>query len=70
MLDLQGGTILVFGLGGNGTAIAERARAFGMRIIATSAASHLKPVFVDYVGAPAELGNPLSSADVVVNTYH
>jgi len=68
MLDLQGGTMLVVGLGGNGTAIAERARAFGMRIIAIRAGSHSKPAFVDYVGAPAELGNLLGSADVVVNT--
>jgi len=68
MLDLQGGTLLVVGLGGNGSAIAERARAFGMRVTAVRAGSHAKPTFVDYVGAPSELATLLSSADVVVNT--
>jgi phosphoglycerate dehydrogenase-like enzyme len=67
MVSLQGGTILIVGLGGNGAAIAERARAFGMHIIATRASSSREPASVDHLGAPDELPSLVGRADVVVN---
>jgi phosphoglycerate dehydrogenase-like enzyme len=68
MFDLQDRTLLIVGLGSNGTAIAERAHAFGMHIIATRYSSASGPGFVDYVGAAGELPALIGRADVVVNT--
>jgi phosphoglycerate dehydrogenase-like enzyme len=67
MVSLQGGTILIIGLGGNGTAVAERAHAFGMHIIATRPNGPPELAFVDYIGAPDELASLIGRADVVVN---
>jgi phosphoglycerate dehydrogenase-like enzyme len=67
MLDLDGSTMLVVGLGGNGTAIAERAHAFGMHVIATREGGTYQPPFVDYVGTPEELPHLIPQADVIVN---
>jgi phosphoglycerate dehydrogenase-like enzyme len=65
--ELRGRTLLVVGLGGIGTEVARRASGFGMRVTATRASAAPKPDFVAYVGAPAELDNLASQADVVVN---
>ena len=43
LMDLDGHTMLVVGLGGIGTAIAERAHAFGMHILATRNSGHQGP---------------------------
>jgi phosphoglycerate dehydrogenase-like enzyme len=67
MADLQGSTMLIVGLGANGTAIAERAHAFGMHIIATNDNGAAGPSFVDYIGKPDELLKLISRADFVVN---
>ena len=67
MWELEGRTLLVVGLGGIGTALAERADGLGMRVIATRASPAPKPDFVDYVGTPAELLKLAGQADVVVN---
>jgi phosphoglycerate dehydrogenase-like enzyme len=68
MVDLQDRTMLIVGLGANGTAIAERAHAFGMHIVATRHSGAPGPSFVDYVGAPGELQALVGRADFVVNT--
>lgn len=65
--DLDGGTLLVVGLGGIGTEIAQRAHAFNMRVIATRNSSRSGPDFVDYVGLADELPKLIEQADVVVN---
>ncbi len=65
---LFGKTMLVVGLGGIGTDVAERAHALGMRVIATREHGHQGPDFVSYVGEPSELLTLARSADVIVNT--
>jgi phosphoglycerate dehydrogenase-like enzyme len=63
---INGRVLLVVGLGGIGTDIAEKAHAFGMRVIATRATSHDGPPFVEYVGLADELPGLIGKADVVV----
>ena len=65
---INGRILLVVGLGGIGTDIAEKAHAFGMRIIATRASGHDGPPFVEYVGLADELPDLIGRADVVVMT--
>ncbi|MGH8328650.1 MAG: D-2-hydroxyacid dehydrogenase, partial [Steroidobacteraceae bacterium] len=65
---LDGKTLLVVGLGGIGTDVAQKAHALGMRVIATREHGHQGPAFVSYVGAPSELLTLARSADVIVNT--
>ena len=65
--DLEGSTMLVVGLGGIGTEIARRARAFNMRVIATRNSSREGPDFVSYVGLANELPDLIGQADIVVN---
>jgi phosphoglycerate dehydrogenase-like enzyme len=67
LMDLDGHTMLVVGLGGIGTMIAERAHAFGMHVIATRNSGHEGPSFVDYVGLADELPKLIGQADIVVN---
>ena len=67
LTDLDGHTMLVVGLGGIGTTIAERAHAFGMHVIATRNSGHEGPSFVDYVGVADELPKLIDQADIVVN---
>jgi phosphoglycerate dehydrogenase-like enzyme len=67
LMDLDGHTMLVVGLGGIGTMIAERAHAFGMHVIATRDSGHEGPNFVDYVGVADELPSLIGQADIVVN---
>jgi len=67
MTVLKGQTMLVVGLGGIGTEVAERAHALGMRVIATRASGRNGPGFVSYVGLPDELPELAAQADVVVN---
>ena len=67
MWELPGRTMLVVGLGGIGTAVAERAHGLGMRVIATRASGTDRPAFVEIVGRPEELLKLAAQADVVVN---
>ncbi len=62
---LEGLTMLVVGLGGIGTDVAERAHGFGMRVIATRRSDDGGPAFVEHVGKPEELLTLLPRADVV-----
>lgn len=64
---LEDRTILIVGLGGIGTMIAEKAHGMGMRVIATRGSSREGPDFVDYVGLAHELPDLIGQADVVVN---
>jgi phosphoglycerate dehydrogenase-like enzyme len=67
LVDLEGKTVLVVGLGGIGTEVARRAHAFGMRVTATRASDRSGPDFVSYVGLPDELGKLAKDADFIVN---
>jgi len=62
---LHGKTMLVVGIGGIGTEIAQRAHGFGMRVIATRRSDAPAPEYVERVGKPADLLMMLPEADVV-----
>ena len=65
--ELKDKTILVVGLGGIGRQVAKRAKAMGMRVVATRNSSRDGPDTVDYVGLPDELLTLAAEARVVVN---
>jgi len=67
MGELSGRTMLVVGLGGIGTQVAQRAHALGMRVIATRSSRREGPDFIDYVGLSDEALTLAQKADVVVN---
>lgn len=67
VMDLEGKTMLIAGLGGIGTDIAKRADAFGMRVIATRNSGREGPPFVARVGLAKDLPAMIGEADVVVN---
>jgi phosphoglycerate dehydrogenase-like enzyme len=67
LIDLDGRTVLVVGLGGIGTEVARRAHALGMRVTATRASGRDGPDFVSYVGLPDELPKLAREADFIVN---
>ena len=67
-VTISGKTLLVVGLGGIGTDVAQRAHALGMRVTATRASGHEGPAFVSYVGLPDELLKLAADADFIVNT--
>jgi phosphoglycerate dehydrogenase-like enzyme/glyoxylase-like metal-dependent hydrolase (beta-lactamase superfamily II) len=64
--ELQGKTMLVVGLGGNGMETAKRARAFGMRVVAVDPKEMAVPVYVERLEKPDRLNALLPAADVVV----
>jgi phosphoglycerate dehydrogenase-like enzyme len=65
--ELSGRTMLVVGLGGIGTQVAQRAHALGMRILATRGSRREGPDYVEYVGLANEAIKLAPQADVVVN---
>ncbi len=67
LMDLDGKTVLVVGLGGIGTEVARRAHALGMQVTATRASGRSGPDFVSYVGLPDELLKLARDADFIVN---
>ena len=67
VMEVNGKTMLVVGLGGIGRQIAKRAHGLGMRITAIRNSSRSGPDYVDYVGLPDELEKLSKEADVVVN---
>ena len=67
LVDLDGKTVLVVGLGGIGTEVARRTHALGMRVTATRASGRNGPDYVSYVGLPDELLKLAGDADFVVN---
>jgi phosphoglycerate dehydrogenase-like enzyme len=64
-IALQGRTMLVVGLGGIGSEIAQRAHGFGMRVEAIRRSDTPAPDYVARVGHAADLHAMLPSADVV-----
>lgn len=65
---LGGQTMLLVGLGGIGTAVAERAYAFDMRITAIRASGRPGPDYVAEVAGPDQLLRLTADADVIVNS--
>jgi phosphoglycerate dehydrogenase-like enzyme len=64
--ELYGKTLLLIGLGRIGRAIATRARAFGMRVLAVDGYAQPLTGLVDRLYAPKELEEALPSAEFVV----
>jgi len=62
----EGRTLLVVGLGGIGTQVAQIAHGLGMTVIATRNSGHQGPDTVSYVGLSSELPDLVGKADVVV----
>jgi phosphoglycerate dehydrogenase-like enzyme len=65
-IALQGKTMLVVGLGGIGTEIAQRANGFSMKVIGTRRSDRPSPGYIKRVGKPKDLLAMLPEADVVV----
>lgn len=68
LMDLEGKTLLILGLGGIGGQIARRAAGFGMTILAVDPQSMEKPQYVQAIVPPDRLGEVLPQADFVVST--
>jgi phosphoglycerate dehydrogenase-like enzyme/glyoxylase-like metal-dependent hydrolase (beta-lactamase superfamily II) len=64
--ELQGKTMLVVGLGGNGSETAKRAHAFGMRVLAVDPKDLAVPSYVARLEKSDRLNALLPAADVVV----
>ena len=64
-VELNGKTALVIGLGGIGTQVTQRARAFGMRVLGIDPKDIPFQVAVERVGKPDQLNEFLPEADVV-----
>jgi phosphoglycerate dehydrogenase-like enzyme len=67
MVDVEGKTMLIAGLGGIGMEVAQRAAGMGMKVIGTRRSGGNAPPFVEYVGRSDELHTLAARADVVVN---
>ena len=67
IIELRGKTMLIIGMGGCGTQVAERAHASGMRVIGTDPKDIPFMGAVDYIGKSDELHGLLPEADVVVS---
>ncbi len=65
--EVSGRTILVVGLGGIGTQVAQRAHGLGMRVLATRGSRREGPDYIEYVGLAHEAIELAAKADVVVN---
>jgi phosphoglycerate dehydrogenase-like enzyme len=65
--ELGGKTLLVIGLGGIGSHIALRARAFGMRLLATDPKVLERPEYVEELHRPDAFRRLLPRADVVAS---
>ncbi len=67
VMEVNGKTMLVVGLGGIGREVAKRAHGLRMRVIATRNSSRKGPDYVEYVGLADEMTELAKKADVVVN---
>jgi phosphoglycerate dehydrogenase-like enzyme len=65
--ELMGKTMQIIGLGGIGSALARRAHAFGMRILATDPKVVEKPDFVEDLQKPDSFHRLLPQADVLAS---
>lgn len=68
ILELYGSTCGILGLGDIGMAVASRAKAFGMRVLAFRRNASDTPVGVDVVFGLEQLDTMLAQCDFVVNT--
>ncbi|MDX1384452.1 MAG: D-2-hydroxyacid dehydrogenase, partial [Thermoanaerobaculia bacterium] len=68
IIELRGKTALIIDLGGIGTQIAQRAAAFGMRVLAVDPKDIPLSRDVAYIGKPDELDELLPEADVVFSS--
>ncbi len=68
MDELQDKTMQIIGLGGIGSNIARRAKAFGMNVLATDAKVAAKPAYVDELDGPEGFHRFLPRADVLVSS--
>ncbi|MBI4659871.1 MAG: hypothetical protein HY735_13605, partial [Verrucomicrobia bacterium] len=66
-IELRGKTVLVIGLGGIGTQVAERCFAFGMRVLAVDPKDVPLMRAVEEVRKPDELNALLPQADVIIS---
>ena len=67
---LEGSTLGVVGLGAIGSAVARKAKAFGMRVMATRMHPDRKPDYVDWIAGPDGTIDLLAAADYVVIARH
>ena len=65
-LEVEGQTVGIIGLGVAGSDLARKAKALGMRVIATKRTAMKKPQFVDELGTPDFLPRLLTESDFVV----
>jgi phosphoglycerate dehydrogenase-like enzyme len=65
-VEIEGQTLGIIGLGVAGSALARKAKAFDMRVIATKRTVVDKPAYVDEFGGPELLPQLLSQSDFVV----
>jgi phosphoglycerate dehydrogenase-like enzyme len=65
-VELEGQTIGIVGLGVAGSELARKAKALGMRVIATKRNQVEKPAYVAELGGPESLPHLLSQSDFVV----
>jgi phosphoglycerate dehydrogenase-like enzyme len=65
-VEIEGQTIGIVGLGVAGSELARKAKALGMRVIATKRNPNDKPEYVDELGGPELLPDLLSQSDFVV----
>jgi phosphoglycerate dehydrogenase-like enzyme len=65
-VEVEGKTLGIVGLGTAGTELARKAKALGLRVIATKRTPTPKPDYVDELGTPEFLPQLLSQSDFVV----
>jgi phosphoglycerate dehydrogenase-like enzyme len=65
-VEIEGKTLGIIGLGTAGTELARKAKALGMRVVATKRTSAPKPDYVDELGMPDFLPRLLAESDFVV----
>ena len=68
LITLQGKVILIAGLGGVGSAMANMAHGLGMRVIATNGNVPANaPDWIEHIGLPNELDSMVGQADIVMS---
>jgi phosphoglycerate dehydrogenase-like enzyme len=65
-IEIEGSTLGIVGLGTVGSELARKAKALGMRVLATKRTAAGKPDYVDQLGAPDFLPELLAQSDYVV----
>ena len=65
-IEIEGKTIGIVGLGTVGSVLARKAKALGMKVIATRRTATAKPDYIDELGTPEFLPRLLAESDYVV----